>query len=100
MAKLPAHARPREIVCQKCAEGTISMTARAVSAGIHYTDAALLWESYDLVFSKMLCEHLPDARTFHANCLRLLRPGARAVHFFPTLYTLPFVANRLIPEGF
>jgi 2-polyprenyl-3-methyl-5-hydroxy-6-metoxy-1,4-benzoquinol methylase len=52
------------------------------------------------VFSKMLCEHLPDARTFHENCLRLLKPGGRAVHFFPTLYTLPFVANRLIPEEF
>jgi SAM-dependent methyltransferase len=57
-------------------------------------------ERYDLVFSKMLCEHLPDARTFHENCLRLLKPGGRAVHFFPTLFTLPFVANRLIPEEF
>jgi SAM-dependent methyltransferase len=57
-------------------------------------------ECYDLVFSKMLCEHLPDARTFHQNCFRLLRPGGRAVHFFPTLFTLPYVANRLIPEAF
>ena len=57
-------------------------------------------ELYDLVFSKMLCEHLPDARTFHENCFRLLKPGGRAVHFFPTLFTLPFIANRLIPEDF
>jgi SAM-dependent methyltransferase len=56
--------------------------------------------SYDLVFSKMLCEHLPDARVFHENCFKLLRPGGFAAHFFPTLYTVPFVINRLIPEKF
>jgi SAM-dependent methyltransferase len=55
--------------------------------------------SYDLVFSKMLCEHLPDAAAFHANCYNLLRPGGLSVHFFPTLFTLPFVVNRLIPEN-
>lgn len=54
--------------------------------------------SYDLVFSKMLCEHLPNARAFHENCFKLLRPGGLAVHFFPTLYSVPFVINRLIPE--
>jgi SAM-dependent methyltransferase len=54
--------------------------------------------SYDLVFSKMLCEHLHDARTFHQNCFNLLRPGGLSVHFFPTLYTVPFVLNRLMPE--
>lgn len=56
-------------------------------------------ESYDLVFSKMLCEHLPDARTFHSNCYSLLRPGGLAVHIFPTLYAAPFVINRLLPEN-
>lgn len=55
-------------------------------------------EQYDLVFSKMLCEHLPDPETFHRNCFHLLRPGGRSVHFFPTLYALPFLVNRLIPE--
>ena len=54
--------------------------------------------AYDLVFSKMLCEHLPDPRMFHTNCFNLLRPGGLSVHFFPTLYTFPFVINRLIPE--
>lgn len=54
--------------------------------------------SYDLVFSKMLCEHLPSARTFHQNCFHLLRPGGLAVHFFPTLFAAPFVINRLMPE--
>jgi SAM-dependent methyltransferase len=53
---------------------------------------------YDLVFSKMLCEHLPDPRTFHQNCFNVLRPGGRSVHFFPTLGTFPFLVNKLIPE--
>jgi SAM-dependent methyltransferase len=54
---------------------------------------------YDLVFSKMLCEHVPDARAFHQNCFNLLRPGGLAIHFFPTLYAAPFIVNRLLPEG-
>lgn len=54
--------------------------------------------SYDLVFSNMLCEHLADPRTFHENCFNLLRPGGLSVHFFPTLFAFPFVINKMIPE--
>jgi SAM-dependent methyltransferase len=54
--------------------------------------------SYDLVFSTLLCEHLADPRTFHQNCFNLLRPGGLSIHFFPTLFALPFVINKLIPE--
>lgn len=53
---------------------------------------------YDLVFSKFLCEHLPDPATFHENCFKVLRPGGLAVHFFPTLHTAPILVNWLIPE--
>jgi SAM-dependent methyltransferase len=55
-------------------------------------------ERFDMVFSKMLAEHVRDASRFHANVHKLLRKGGIAVHFFPTLFTLPFVANYLIPE--
>jgi SAM-dependent methyltransferase len=55
--------------------------------------------SYDMVFSKMLCEHLPDAHAFHQNCFNLLRSGGLAVHLFPTLFAAPFVVNRLLPEN-
>jgi SAM-dependent methyltransferase len=54
--------------------------------------------SYNLVFSKMLCEHLPNPRVFHENCFKLLRPGGLSVHFFPTLFTFPFLVNKLMPE--
>ncbi|MDZ7887214.1 MAG: methyltransferase domain-containing protein [Mycobacterium sp.] len=55
--------------------------------------------AYDLVFSKMLCEHLPDPVVFHENCHRLLRPGGLSVHFYPTLGTFPFLVNKMIPES-
>jgi SAM-dependent methyltransferase len=53
---------------------------------------------YDLVFSRVLAEHVRDARQFHQNIHRLLRPGGIAMHFFPTFWWPPFVANRILPE--
>lgn len=53
---------------------------------------------YDLVFSKMLAEHVRNGERMHRNVLALLAPGGKAVHYFPTLYAPPFVVNRLIPE--
>lgn len=54
---------------------------------------------FDLVFSKMLAEHINNAPQFHANIAKMLAPNGVAVHFFPTLYALPFMVNRLIPES-
>ena len=53
---------------------------------------------YDVVFSRVLAEHVRDARQFHHNVHRLLRPGGIAMHFFPTLWWPPFVVNRVLPE--
>jgi SAM-dependent methyltransferase len=54
---------------------------------------------YDLVFSRVLAEHVRDARQFHLNVRALLRPGGLAMHFFPTLWWPPFVVNRVLPEA-
>lgn len=54
---------------------------------------------YDLVFSRVLAEHVRDARQFHENIHRLLRPGGIAMHFFPTFWWPPFVVNRMLPEA-
>lgn len=54
---------------------------------------------YDVVFSRVLAEHVSDPATFHRNVHRLLKPGGVAMHFFPTLYWPPFVVNRLLPEA-
>jgi SAM-dependent methyltransferase len=53
---------------------------------------------FDLVFSRMLIEHIRDAEQFHRNIMSILAPGGLAVHFFPTLFTLPYLINYLIPE--
>ncbi len=58
----------------------------------------VLTSQYDLVFSKMLAEHISNAEQFHKNVLSCLANNGLAVHFFPTLYTLPFLANYLFPE--
>lgn len=56
-------------------------------------------ERFDLVFSRMLCEHVSSGRTFHRNCFAALRPGGYAVHFFPAATALPFALNRLLPSS-
>jgi hypothetical protein len=63
------------------------------------TSAALdLAGDYDLIFSKMLAEHVKDGEIFHRNVHALLSPSGTAFHFFPTLFAPPFVVNRLMPE--
>jgi SAM-dependent methyltransferase len=56
-------------------------------------------EQFDLVVSRFVAEHVRDAEMFHRNVHRLLTPGGIAFHFFPTLFAIPFVFNRLLPEG-
>ena len=55
-------------------------------------------EECDFLFTKMLAEHIHNGRRFHKNVFDLLKPGGIAVHYFPTLYTLPFVVNKIVPE--
>jgi 2-polyprenyl-3-methyl-5-hydroxy-6-metoxy-1,4-benzoquinol methylase len=55
--------------------------------------------AYDLVFSRFVLEHVGNAHRAHANVFALLKPGGIAVHFFPTLFALPFVVNKLVPES-
>ncbi|HSW12143.1 MAG TPA: methyltransferase domain-containing protein [Solimonas sp.] len=54
---------------------------------------------YDFMFSRMLAEHVADGAQFHRNVFQLLRPGGVALHFMPSLYATPFLANRLLPQG-
>lgn len=56
-------------------------------------------ERFDLVFSRMLCEHVSSGRTFHRNCYVALRPGGYAVHFFPVATALPFALNWVLPAS-
>jgi SAM-dependent methyltransferase len=57
-----------------------------------------LHSSYDLIFSKMVFEHVPDARAAHGGVHALLKPGGICLSFFPTLYCLPFLVNYFSPD--
>ncbi|MGO9607089.1 MAG: class I SAM-dependent methyltransferase [Candidatus Binataceae bacterium] len=68
-----------------------------VQADIGATDLNLSGD-YDVVCSHMLAEHIKNGERLHRNVYRLLAPGGVAFHFFPTLYALPYLANRLLPR--
>jgi len=53
---------------------------------------------FDLIFSKMVQEHVSGTLEFYKNIAYMLRPGGVALHFHPVLYAFPFVANLLMPE--
>ena len=71
---------------------------RKIEADIGALDLTRFPQRYDFMFSRMLAEHVRDGTAMHRNVLQLLRPGGMAFHFFPTLFTPAFVANRLLPE--
>jgi 2-polyprenyl-3-methyl-5-hydroxy-6-metoxy-1,4-benzoquinol methylase len=56
-------------------------------------------EKYDFIFSHMLAEHVKDGETFYKNISNLLRPNGLSFHVFPTLYSLPFIVNFILPES-
>lgn len=58
----------------------------------------VIHDRFDLVFSRMVAEHVRNGLRFHQNVHQMLRPGGFAIHFFPTLYAWPFLLNRLTPE--
>ena len=59
--------------------------------------AALPAQQFDLVFSRMVNEHVADGERYYRNIWRCCVGGLTA-HCFSTLYALPFVVNRLVPE--
>lgn len=61
-------------------------------------DASAFEGRYDVVFSRFLAEHVHDGHAMHRNVFQVLKAGGVAFHLIPTLYALPFVLNRLLPE--
>lgn len=77
---------------EKAPSGYLKVCADITASELH------VGGEYDLIFSRMLAEHVKDGETFHRNVFSLLAPNGIAFHFFPTLFALPFVVNRLLPE--
>lgn len=56
--------------------------------------------SFDVICSKMVQEHVKSGDRFYCNIFRLLKQGAVAINFHPTLYCAPFLINQIIPDSF
>jgi hypothetical protein len=55
-------------------------------------------KKYDFIFSRMVSEHISNGYYYHRNIFSLLNSGGIAFHCFSTLYSFPFLINRLFPE--
>ena len=60
--------------------------------------ATLGEEAYDLVYCRMVMEHISDVPGMWNNIGAILAPGGVALSFFPTLYAPPYLLNHLLPE--
>jgi SAM-dependent methyltransferase len=54
---------------------------------------------FDLIFSRMVFEHVKDAPRAWRNIRALLTPGGVALAYHPTLYSPPFLVNWLVSES-
>lgn len=54
--------------------------------------------NFDLVFSRMVGEHISNGELFHKNIYRILNKGGISFHCFSTLYAIPFIFNRFLPD--
>ncbi len=59
---------------------------------------AHLRNSFDLAFSRMVFEHVADGQRAWSNLYELLAPGGVALAHIPTLYSIPFLFNWLLPD--
>ena len=55
---------------------------------------------YDLIFSRMVNEHIKDGNAYYKNIHSALKPNGITIHCFSTLYATPFVVNRYTPDFF
>jgi len=53
----------------------------------------------DVMFSKMVFEHIRHTDHAYHNIYALLAPGGVCLNFHPVLYSPPFVVNWLFPEA-
>jgi SAM-dependent methyltransferase len=69
-----------------------------VAASTERFESAVGARRFDLIFSRMVMEHISESETAQRNVFNALRPGGVAIHLFPTANNLPLFLNRLLPE--
>jgi SAM-dependent methyltransferase len=72
-------------------------TARFDIAG-NLSEPDVARAGYDLMFSRMVFEHVRDVEQAWTNIHSLLAPGGVALAFFPTLWSPVFALNHVLPE--
>ena len=53
---------------------------------------------FDLIFSKMVLEHISKPDQLHKNIYGMLNEGGRVIHFYATMYGLPSMLNLVLPD--
>lgn len=88
----------RYLVVDVSAEELAKAPAGYATAVLDVTNGgeALGGEGFGLVVSRFVAEHVADPAGFHGLVWQTLCPGGFATHFFPTLPSPPYVANRLL----
>lgn len=89
---ITSDADPREV-----AKARSAMESRIVDAE-HGPLPADLLGTQDMVFTRMVNEHIGDGRAYHRNIRALLSPTGIAVHCYASLFALPFVVNAAAPS--
>ena len=56
-------------------------------------------EKYDLIFSKMLLEHMEHPDEFHHNILKAMHHQSIVVHFYACRYSLHAIINKMLPSS-
>jgi SAM-dependent methyltransferase len=54
---------------------------------------------FDMIFSQAVAEHFSNATNAYQNMIAALAPGGLCVHQFSTLFSLPFLLNRFLPDA-
>jgi len=58
-----------------------------------------LFGKVDVMFSKMVFEHVNDVHQGYRNIYKLLSPNGVCLNFHPVLYSPAFIVNWLLPEA-
>jgi len=94
-------AAPLRMVAVDVAPGELALNTDVSETRVANVAEQLPFEdaSVDLVLSRALLEHIDGIPAAVANMARVMRPGARTLHFVPCRYSLFGLAARLVPFG-